>query len=118
MDGISLNKISGADDLSGDPVAVPVEGPELGEFDQLGVAIGETHVDRAGQGLAAGVGNGIVGRRPAVAQNRATAHSIPHHPIWPWLTGVKVAGRTIGFEGKGKDIILIAHEWSLRGLQN
>jgi len=45
MDGISLNKISGADDLSGDPVAVPVEGPELGEFDQLGVAIGENHVD-------------------------------------------------------------------------
>ena len=82
MDGISLNKISGADDLGGVPVEVPVEGPELGEFDQLGVAIGETHVDRARQGLAAGVGNGIVGRRPAVAQNRATAHPQSLPPDW------------------------------------
>ena len=82
MNWISLNKISGADDLGGVPVAVPVEGPELGEFDQLGVAIGETHVDGARQGLSAGVGKGIVGCRPAMAQDRATADSIPHHPIW------------------------------------
>ena len=80
MNGISLNKISGADDLGGVPVEVPVEGPELGEFDQLGVAVGETHVDRAGQGLAAGVGNGIVGRRPAVAQDCATADPIADKP--------------------------------------
>ena len=98
MNWISLNKISGADDLGGVPVAVPVEGPELGEFDELGVAIGETHVDRARQGLSAGVGNGIVGRRAAVAQNRATAHSIGVRRNWR-LAVVEVAGGAVGFKG-------------------
>ena len=38
---------SRADDLGGVPVEAPVEGPALEEFEPLGAAIAETHVDRA-----------------------------------------------------------------------
>ncbi|MGA2750714.1 MAG: hypothetical protein ABSG59_18235 [Verrucomicrobiota bacterium] len=80
MNWISLNTISGADDLGGVPAQVPVEGPELGEFDQLGVAIGETHVDRARQGLAFSHPNLHAAKRSMQRKTQIRLHFLKMQP--------------------------------------
>jgi hypothetical protein len=92
---------------------MPVIVPEIGEFGQFDMSVGQTHVDSAGQVLPLLIWNGLASRSAIVPQDCAAGHGIPLEGNWR-LTSVKIRGGNVSLQRDWIKIVLIEKQWCLR----
>ena len=97
------------------PIQMPIIFPKVFEWHQFGMAVGQSHVDRAGHFV---VGRKVTrstgGTAAAVSRNCATSHLVQRYA--EWLTSVKVVVRRVRFFGPHIHPVLVEKHRSQRRL--